>query len=962
MKRLKNLAILALVLISMAAVLVVSASAATVDSGSCGENATWTLDDNGTLTISGTGNMDSWYYNSPWSGYKTAIKKVVVENGITSIGNYAFYQCANIESVIIPDGITSVGDWAFYYCSSLKSINFPESVTTIGWYTFGYCTSLTNVTVTDSITSVDGYAFSECPITKITIAEGTQSVTEAMKIAAKTVKEIVIPNTVTSIENFAFSGCAVLDQLSIPSGVTYIGQSAFSGCRSITKITIPNGIPAIYYNTFAGCTSLKSITIPGNVQWIAHRAFEGCTALTDVVISDGVTKLNENAFSGCTSLQNISIPDSVTVVDKDVFTSCTSLKYNVYDNAKYLGNTANPYVVLVESVTDDIASCNISSKTNVVYANAFSGCGSLTNVTIPDSVASIGTYAFSNCSSLSTIKFGKGLTNVAAAAFNGCDNLNDVYITDPNAWCGVTFETDYWSSGDSNPMQYANRLHILDAKGQEVSDLVLSTTVKVVPQYAFKGCTTIKTLTIPNNVTSIGNYAFMDCTSLTSVTLPGSIADDTYVGVGYEAFSNCPIKKLTIADGTKYIRSGMIVGKATLEEVVLPQSLTAIEEYAFEECTSLTKIKIPNSVTTIAPSTFSNCTKLSSVTIGSGVTKIGESAFYNCTSLTTLTIPAGVTNIGNYAFGRCTSLQSVTMPDSVTNVSYDAFYSCPITKLIIADGSKKITYSMVTSGKTLLDVVIPDSVKTITDGAFMDCYGLITVYYGGTEADRGKITIEDRNDNLLNAEWKYGEGGEKESAFADVSLTSWQYKAVSYVYAKNLMAGKGTDANGNIKFDPNNFITREEFVQVLYNAENKPSISLASRFPDVKDNAWYKNAVMWAYSMNVANGMGNGNFGVGKNITRQDLAVMLYKYATVKVFNTSKIEGEIFKYADGNKVASYARTAMDWAVTNGILSGKGVKGEPLNTFKLDPAGTATRAECAAMLKNFMESIWVEEKQ
>lgn len=192
--------------------------------------------------------------------------------------------------------------------------------------------------------------------------------------------------------------------------------------------------------------------------------------------------------------------------------------------------------------------------------------------------------------------------------------------------------------------------------------------------------------------------------------------------------------------------------------------------------------------------------------------------------------------------------------------------------------------------------------------------------------------------------------------FSDVSTSSWQHPFATYACERGLMAGKGTDGQGRIKFDPNKPISREEFVQVLYNAEGKPSVSSSKVFPDVASNGWYKNAVLWAYEMGIASGMGNGNFGIGKNITRQDLAMMLYKYAQLKNCSMAANVGVINQYADGNKVAGYARTAMDWAVTNGILSGKGETGKPLSTFRLDPAGTATRAECAAMLKNFMDAF------
>ncbi len=195
----------------------------------------------------------------------------------------------------------------------------------------------------------------------------------------------------------------------------------------------------------------------------------------------------------------------------------------------------------------------------------------------------------------------------------------------------------------------------------------------------------------------------------------------------------------------------------------------------------------------------------------------------------------------------------------------------------------------------------------------------------------------------------------RNTIFNDIRSSDWQFTAAEYAVENNLMAGKGTDTYGRIIFDPNSPISREEFVQVLYNAEGKPSVSIANNFPDVKDT-WYKNAVLWANEVGIASGMGNGSFGVGQNITRQDLALMLYKYAAMKNLDLTAPEGEINQYADGSKVSGYAQTAMNWAVKNRVLSGKGNKGEPISTFHLDPAGTATRAECAAMLKNFMTAF------
>lgn len=303
----------------------------------------------------------------------------------------------------------------------------------------------------------------------------------------------------------------------------------------------------------------------------------------------------------------------------------------------------------------------------------------------------------------------------------------------------------------------------------------------------------------------------------------------------------------------------------------------------------------------------------------------------NQAAIRAVVIQRGVTGIGNSAFSGCVNLRSVLLPTSVTSVGY---------------------------------------------GAFADCSQLSAVFYRGTQSNKNGLSVSNNNNYFNNAQWHYevaihtlgsqtayhcgncdlyyrpdGFGAE----FADVSKTSWQIKFANYACVSGLMAGKGTDRYGKTIFDPNKSISREEFVQVLYNAEDKPAVNIPNRFPDVK-TTWYTSAVLWADFNSVASGMGNGNFGIGMNITRQDLAMMLYKYAKMKDCDLSASAGEINRYADGGKVAGYAKTAMDWAVTNGILSGKGTAGDPVHTFRLDPAGTATRAECAAMLKNFITAF------
>ncbi|MBR1930193.1 MAG: S-layer homology domain-containing protein [Lachnospiraceae bacterium] len=183
--------------------------------------------------------------------------------------------------------------------------------------------------------------------------------------------------------------------------------------------------------------------------------------------------------------------------------------------------------------------------------------------------------------------------------------------------------------------------------------------------------------------------------------------------------------------------------------------------------------------------------------------------------------------------------------------------------------------------------------------------------------------------------------------FLDVKRTDWYGDAVQFVYDRQIMSGMGK------WFRPNLTISREQFVQTLYNNSGTPAVNAANKFSDVKSGQWYTNAVLWANSTGIASGNANGTFGVGKKITREQLALMLYKYASWDGgYDMTANAGLINQYADGAKADSWAKDALNWALTQGIMSGKG-SGKDITTYRLDPQGTATRAECATMLMKLL---------
>jgi hypothetical protein len=495
----------------------------------------------------------------------TSLTSITIGNGVTSIGIAAFNACTSLTSITIPDGVNSIGEWAFERCTSLTSITIPDSVTSIGRQAFLFCTSLTSITIPDGVTTIGFGVFYGCTsLTSVTfmgaapivgseafkdVADGAVAyvvgstsfgaigadwngltvaglltwtttneevtITDCDQAAAG---ELVIPDTiegnpVTSIGNYAFNACNNLTSITISNSVTSIGNEAFYSCTNLTGIAIPDGVTSIGKNAFFGCTSLTSVTIGNGVTSIGDYAFQNCTSLTSITIGNGVTSIGDNAFQNCTSLTSITIPDGVTSIGAYAFGFCSKLTS----------------VTIPDSVTS-------------IERFAFFQCTSLTNITIPDSVTTIGDDAFYDCSNLTSITFqGVAPTTVGTNAFSN---------TPDGAVAYVVWSTSFGASGaDWNGLTVVGLLTwtttneevtITDCDQAAAGELVIPDTIEGNPvtsigDYAFRSCTSLTSITIPDGVTSIGSGSFFNCTSLMSITFQGVAP-----AVGANAFLNTP--------------------------------------------------------------------------------------------------------------------------------------------------------------------------------------------------------------------------------------------------------------------------------------------------------------------------------------------------------------------------------------------------------------------------------------
>ena len=634
-------------------------------------NLTWTLYEDGTLTISGTGAMKSYRNDdSPAVQKKDNVKKVVIEDGVTSIGASAFYSCKSLTSITIPDSVTSIGFTAFYACSSLTSITIPGSVTSMERSAFEFCTGLKSVTISDGVTSIGESAFINC----------------------YSLTSITIPDSVTSIENYAFANCSNLTSITIPKSVTSIGNSAFKNCSSLTSIMIPKSVTSIGKNAFKDCYNLTVYLESGSTltsndlgvdeskivsYWNEDNLTWKLTADGTLTISGtgAMKKYNSNynpsPACGNSSVKKVVIEDGVTSIGGTAFQYCSSL-----------------------------SSITIPNSVTSIGSYAFGTCRSLTSITIPDSVTSIGDYAFKNCSSLKTIflscnptlkksDFGNQadlvsvshtLKKTEAKAATCTENGNKAYWTCEH--CGKYFLSDDANPETAKAVEQSEFITpALNHKNAYIRDI--SKPTETAPGYTgdryCPDCDTVleKGYTYWNE----GNLTWkLDADGTMTISGTGTMKN---YNRNSPVYMNSKVKKVVIENGVTSIGNFAFYNCTSLTSITIPDSVTSIGEDAFSYCTSLTSITIPNSVTSIGNYAFSYCGGLISITIPDSVTSIGEWAFKECTSLTSITISSSVTSIGAYAFAGCTSLTSITIPDSVTSIkAYAAFNGCTSLKTI----------------------------------------------------------------------------------------------------------------------------------------------------------------------------------------------------------------------------------------------------------------------------------------
>ena len=494
---------------------------------------------------------------------------------------------------------------------------------------------------------------------------------------------------------------------------------------------------------------------------------------------------------------------------------------------------------------------------------------------------------------------------------------------------------------------------------------------------------------IPARVTEIPSQSFRGCTNLNSVTLPDDIR-----GINGAAFRDCvSLEHITLPDGLWSIDSSVFQGCSGLKSIELPDSVTGISASTFQGCSSLTEIRIPDKVVAIGKSAFQSCSSLQRVTLSRSLRAIGESAFEGCGQLQRIIIPDQVTSIGAYAFYNCKALKAAGFAGDAPELGTRAFWmdgedaavsAIPGLALSYIAGKENWTTPSYSGYPTTLwdcKVFSHWYLDTVTEptctaegytahtcaacgDTYRDSYVARTEHhYYTAEVCSASCTEEgyvlmvcsscgDRyRDQIVPALGHQYEdgfcircGAQDSSQFSDVSANAWYASAVQYAVEHGLMAGVG-----NNRFGPEEPMTRAMLVTVLWRYAGRPEAG-KNPFTDVPAGQWYTEAVTWAAENGVVSGVGNGRFAPNGNITREQMASILFRYAKLTGLDTSK-RGELAGFPDEGQVSSWAREALSWAVGEGIISGTAEGGRTI----LKPQGNATRAQVASILMRFIRN-------
>ena len=495
-------------------------------------------------------------------------KDTQILNQIKIIGENYFANCQNIKEIVIPDNVVSIEQGAFSNCKKLTKVVLPKTIKSIKGKTFANCKNLKEIVIPDTINIIGEGAFSNC----------------------ENLLKVVLPKSLSKIETSAFNNCKNLKEIVIPDTVNVIGEEAFSNCKNLIKVVLPKSLSKIETLAFNNCKNLKEIVIPDTVNVIGEEAFSNCKNLIKVILPKSLSKIENETFAYCSSLKKIYIGENINEISPSAFYGCSnSLEKIIVDkNNKYYDSNNNCNAI-IDSVNNSlILGCKntkIPNKVICIGENAFAFNKKIKEINISNNIEFIKGNAFYN-SSLRKIVISKSVKSIAFNAFYGCKYLECIEVSKDNKI--------YDSRSNCNAL-IVTKINLLLVG---TANTIIPNDVNAINSCVFNSLKNLKSIKIPKNVIYINEKSFYRCPNIESIK----------VDIGnpkYDSRENCN----AIIETNK---EQLLLG---CKNTIIPDSVTRLGKYAFQDCKDLKSIKISKNIKNIAYTTFINCPNIQEIKV-----------------------------------------------------------------------------------------------------------------------------------------------------------------------------------------------------------------------------------------------------------------------------------------------------------------------------------------------------------
>ena len=881
----------------------------------------------------------------------------VLEDGTIAITglskNMSEYYKVKIPSTINGKTVSTIYNYAFEFETYLMEVELPSSVTSIYSNAFDYAVRLNNINL-DNIVYIGSFAFDHTCLTEIHLGSKAKDIDAKSFIADNLISNISVD---TSNPNF-----------SSQDGILYNKNKtelvAYPSHKNNTVYTMPNSVKTVKDVAFYMNGYLTTVNLSTSITELPEYAFSGCINLSTINNLNNVTKYGDYCL-GATAISSITLSANVTEVSALSFLNCEKLTTINVDgnNSKY---TSVNGVLFSKDKTKLIAYPEGKSDSNYIIPNgtktigesAFQ-CAKFSQVTIPTSVNTFENWAFAQCKNLTSVTIPASITKINYGPFNGCLKLKSVV---DNSACDLTY--------------------LMFGECVELTSVVLNNNIKVIENRAFYACTSLSSITLPTNLSEIWVAAFKECSKLLRVSIPANV---TYIQSGAfdqkTVFDISKTKLIKLSNGDYRIVTDVYISgtfdykkafeclnllnqkrkEAGLSPVKMDKDILTASMTRAAETALLFEHDRPNGTSCYS---LNNKINSENIAAGSSTAAGAINQWMNSQSHKANMLTAGWKSVGIGCFttsdgmtywvqnfGDQTPNEQSTIPSNSTKEVKIQTIEDTVKNLSWKDKSTSIELSTNQSAKK--------EIRCVNNGWEYASVTLLNKSFNWTSSNNGIATV-DSNGNItakgsgtatitanvksFNTSIKLNVNSVEKLPFNDVKKTDWFYQAVSYTYRNNIISGYNATT-----FAPNDKLTRGMIVTILYRMEGSPNNDGKSKFSDVSTKEYYAKAVKWAVNNGIVHGYdGTTKFGPNDNIIRQDLAAILKNYAGFKKKDIKSTTG-LNKFKDYKSIDSYALSAMQWAVSKGVITGN-------DNGTLNPKGNATRAEAAAMIQKYCNKV------